>query len=352
MHTVLSLAVLFVVLFSNLSADVVRRAAFDFGSGKIKIQVADVDATSQQILTTLYSENIIVRLSEDLAHQSDGKFSQAIMVQAVEAARTLKQAAVNLCAEEFCGVATEAYRVALNGQDLIDLYLNELSIPVQIISQDDEGKFGFLALLQETKLDPAQTICWDIGGGSFQITFLDKAGRMQSYKGPFGRASIKNAIITHVKHQNPQEVSTPNPMNNEEWLAALAYFDSALPQVPTELRDKLSQPNVQLVGISAHPERLRALGTYQTKDVLMALNDRLNKRDEELSTEHHSPNMAIGELVIIYGLMNALDVDQVAYYRTNGGSTSGLLVSHEHWGPMDWQTNTLEQADLPQGALE
>lgn len=344
MHTVFSLVLLFVILFSNLSADIVRRAAFDFGSGKIKVQVADVDTTSQQILTTLYSEAIIVRLSEDLAHQSDGKFSQAIMVQAVEVARTLKQAAVKFGAEEFCGVATEAYRVALNGQDLVNLYLNELSIPAKIISQDAEGKFGFLALLQETKLNPAQTICWDIGGGSFQITYLNKEGRLQSYKGPFGRASIKNAIITHVKHQNPQEVSTPNPMNNDEWLAALAYFDTALPEVPEDLRDKLNQPDVQLVGISAHPERLRALGSYQSKDVLMALNDRLNKRDEELSAEHHSPNMAIGELVIIHGLMTALDVDQVAYYRTNGGSTSGLLVSHEHWRPMDWQRDTLEQA--------
>lgn len=315
----------------DLNAEIVRRAAFDFGSGKTKLQVADVDTDSHNIVETLYSDAIIVLLSEDAGNHPQGHFSEQIQQQALAATLTLKQKAIELGAEEFMGLATEAYRKAENGQELVDKYLSELNIPVKIIPQEEEGRLGFIALIAETGLDPAQVISWDIGGGSFQITYLDEDSNIQVYMAPFGRITTKNAIIQFVKGEDPLKVSSPNPMSHADWENSLKYFDETLPKVPISLSHKLKADGVRLIGISAHPEKLRSLNTYHTQDVMENLRERITKNDSELSLIHGSPSIAVTELALIQSIMNKLDVSTVDYIRTSSGSTSALLITEKYW---------------------
>lgn len=319
------------LLLTTADASIERRAAFDFGSGKMKVQVADVDTETNHIVKSYMSESEVLRLSEDLARQPDGKFSAEAMDEAIKAAGKLKEKALKHGATEFRGIATEAYRKALNANELVSRYINELDIFVTIVSQDDEGVFGFRSLIEEKKLDRTKTICWDIGGGSFQITFLDEQQKITIYKGPFGRSSMKNAIIEHVKHQNPQSIHSPNPINQSEWQASISYLKGVLLPVPESLLKKLAEPGVQLVGIAAHPEKLRSKGKYHKFDIEKLMRKRLGKTDKELEKEHDSPAIAVTELVLISGVLELLQANEVTYFRTNSGSTSGLLTSEEYW---------------------
>jgi len=312
-------------------AETIRRAAFDFGSGKIKVQIADVDTDTHKILNSIYSEDIIVLLSEDSVHQPQGMFSREIQDRAVSAAKRLKQKSIEYGAIEFKGLATEAYRKAPNSQELVDRYLSELGIPVVIISQEEEGKNGFLALIAETNLDPTQVIAWDIGGGSFQVTYLNDENSIQVYMAPFGRMTTKNAIIEHVKGWNPSEISSPNPMSLSDWNMALDYFGETLPEIPEELAIKLKRSDVQVIGISAHPEQLRLLTRYNVHDISAALEGRLDKTDSELAGVHKAPETAVSELVLVYSILQKLQAQQVNYVRTHSGSTSALLISEEYW---------------------
>lgn len=320
-----------ILCFSIVEGKVVRRAAFDFGSGKIKMQVADVDTESHQILQVIYTEATPVLLSEDSKSHPDYCFSEKIQQQAVDVAKGFKEKAIAHGAVEFCGIATEAYRKAPNGQKLADRYWNALAIPVSIISQQEEGKLGFTAVIVEGKLDPMKCVCWDIGGGSFQITFLDERGGMKFYYGPYGNSTTKNAVIRFVKNHDPIDTLSPNPINEDEWKIALEYFDAILPIPSQELLDKLRDKNVTLIGMDSHPLKLRNLSSYTTNDVLRFLQERLNKNDEELLQVHHNPPYAVTELVLISGIMSKLGVNKVQYVSTRSGSSSGLLVLEEYW---------------------
>lgn len=325
------LFLLFLACVAPVDAEIRRRAAFDFGSGKIKVQVADIDTDNHKILQSIYTEDIVVLLSEDAAHHPEGLFSEEIQRQAIAAASILKQKAHHLGAVEFSGLATEAYRIAPNGNQLVDRYLVELNLPVKIISQFDEGKNGFLALVAENNLDPAQVISWDIGSGSFQVTYLDEEKNIHVYMAPFGRSTTKNALIKNVKGEDPLNVSSPNPMSRTEWESALQYLEAVLPSAPNDLILKLKETDVQLIGISAHPEKLRLLKTYRLDDLFELLEERLNKSDNDLTHTHRSPATAVSELALVCSIMHKLNVDTVHYKRTTSGSTSALLLEEEHW---------------------
>lgn len=325
------LFLLFFAFFIDGNAELVRRAAFDFGSGKIKVQVADVDTDNQSIVHSIYAESIVVLLSEDAANDPQGAFSEEIQKQALTVAQNFKQKALELGAVEFSGLATEAYRKAPNGQNLVDKYLSELNIPVKIISQIEEGKIGFLALVAETDLDPSQVVAWDIGGGSFQITYLDDENNIQVYMAPFGRNTTKNVLIKFVKKEDPSKIGSPNPMSYGKWKNSLKYLNEALPQVPDSLIFKLKMENVKLIGISAHPEKLRNLNTYHLNDITALLEERLNKNDSELAEIHNTPPSAISELALVYSIMQKLDVSSVNYIRTASGSTTALLITEDYW---------------------
>ncbi|HXF29092.1 MAG TPA: hypothetical protein VN457_04520, partial [Chlamydiales bacterium] len=50
-----------------------RRAAFDIGSGEIKMQVSDVDLTVNKIVNVLLTDTAVVRLRENLVKSLDGR---------------------------------------------------------------------------------------------------------------------------------------------------------------------------------------------------------------------------------------------------------------------------------------
>lgn len=322
---------LLITFNTSVEGSTVRRAAFDFGSSKIKLQVADVDTETHIIVKSIYSEAVAVLLSGDAANDPQGFFSKKIRKKALRVTHKLMQKAKDLGAVEYTGVATEAYRKAPNGQSLVDDYLAELNIPVKIISQIEEGQIGFLALIAETNLSPSKVISWDIGGGSFQITYFDEVGNIQVYMAPYGRITTKNAIIKFVKGGDPAKIESPNPMSMAEWENSLEYFKDVLPAVPESLSRKLREVDVQLIGMAAHPERLRSLKTYERNHVIEVLEERLNKCDQELAQVHSSPASALSELVLVYSIMNKLEVFSVDYIRTSSGSTSALLISDEYW---------------------
>lgn len=316
----------------SVQADVVRRAAFDLGSGKMKMQVVDFDTETNRIIKVICREQAMILLAEDLAVQGNNKLSQKAQDSAVAAMCKMKELALSHGVTEFAGIATSAYRQAHNGQQLVDRYKNELSIPVTIISADHEGRLAFSTLVAEKQLNPDQIVCWDIGGGSFQITYLDENGQIKFFADSFGRVSTKNHVITHVKKRDPQLIRTPNPMSAQDWENSLRHLQKTLPQPPEDLVRKLKREDVLLIGVCAHPKQLTKLGSYSQNDVIKARDNLLHKTDQELAKSHTDPSFAITDLALIYHIMQVLDIHRALYLDVFAGSTSGLLTAKEFWG--------------------
>jgi hypothetical protein len=73
----LGVFVIVICCFANIQGETERRAAFDLGSGSLKLLIADVDSNTHNIVNYVFSRNIKIPLSEDLAI-NDGEFGEEI----------------------------------------------------------------------------------------------------------------------------------------------------------------------------------------------------------------------------------------------------------------------------------
>ena len=114
------LVFLFTFLVGTLFGEdqVVRRAAFDIGSGQVKLQVADVDVKTNTIVQKIHAETAFVPLREELTKSLNGRLSDPIQDKYVEAIKGLMDKAAAFNPEVFYAVVTEPLRMAVNGGEL------------------------------------------------------------------------------------------------------------------------------------------------------------------------------------------------------------------------------------------
>jgi hypothetical protein len=116
----------------------VRRAAFDIGSGATKIEVADVNlhvSIHPRAQDAIYSEKTNILLTEDLESNTEGSFSSRILGELEQVLRLFKAKAEEVGAEQFAGVATAAFRKAVNGPEFLRRMETELGIRLRIVTQ-------------------------------------------------------------------------------------------------------------------------------------------------------------------------------------------------------------------------
>ncbi len=321
------------LLSSPLGGEIVRRAAFDFGSGSIRLQVADVETETNRLVGTVYNHVLKTFLSSDLARQIDGSFSDEIQEIAIYSARELKQHALAHNATEFSGIATAAYRQAHNGQELIDRIKREVGIDVRIISQEEEGFFGFQTLVSEFEISADQLVAWDTGAGSLQITYLDALGVPCHYMADFGRCTTADAIIESVKKQDLKKTVSPNPITRQDWTESLHYLHQTLPKMPDSLIAKVKLANVRLVAMGAQPASLKAMGTYTMEDLDTLSDSLLNLTDEQLEHYDSNPTFTVTDAILAKVILQKLNMQKVETRHT-AGSTSGVLTSPSEWKRM------------------
>lgn len=197
-----------------------RRAAFDIGSGQIKMQVSDVDITSNKIINVLLTDAMYVGLRENLANSLDGRLSVEIQNKTVGVISELIKKAAYFSPEAYHAIATEGLRLAKNRDELVKRIENETGVPVTIVSQEEEGVLGFISAVSEADVDLDKAVVWDIGGGSFQITAMC-GGQYSVYLGRFGKTPMKNAML---KIQGKDLDSLPSPKLTLMLLQILFYL--------------------------------------------------------------------------------------------------------------------------------
>src|SRR5215212_3106763 len=90
--------------------------------------------------------------------------------------------------EEVEAVATSAIRTASNGQELLDRIRDETGLEARVLSEEDEARYGYLAIANSTTLDAGFGI--DIGGGSVQVMELRKRKLRNSASWPLGAVRV------------------------------------------------------------------------------------------------------------------------------------------------------------------
>lgn len=310
-----------------------RRAAFDIGSGEIKMQISDVDLTANKIVNVLLTDATPIGLRENIAKSLDGRLSSDMQNKTVDAISELMKKAAPFHPESYRGIATESLRLAKNNDILLERIKNETGLPITLISQEEEGILGFISAISQAEVDLDKAISWDFGGGSSQITT-----RYQDhyfiYQERLGKVPMKNALLTIQKKDDNQQLS-PNPISQAEADQAIQFIQDTIRELPNELRQKLNQPDTTVLAIGINPLWGMPQNTHFTRErVLAELTSRLNLDDEEIKTKDSIQKeyavYRVSNLILAYGMMKALDITQVRFVGTQGANAMGLLLSPQY----------------------
>jgi exopolyphosphatase/guanosine-5'-triphosphate,3'-diphosphate pyrophosphatase len=317
------------------SHKIVRRVAFDIGSGKIKMQVADVDLTINKIVNVLLTDTAKVPLREDLAKSLDGRLSLDMQNKTVQAISQLMEKTLPYHPEAYHAIATEPFRLAKNGTDLAKKIKQKTGLSVTIVSQEEEGILGFTSAINATDANPENAIVWDFGGGSFQITA--KCGDNYSiYQGTLGKVPLKQALLNI---QRRELLFSPNPISKAHADEAIQFIKASVKNIPAELRQTFHRPDVRVLGVGINPLWVTKQRSHFDKiHVLTELESRLNLTDEEIrikdAISHDQKEAAVyivSNLILAYGIMEAFGITQVHYVGTQGANAVGVLLSPQYW---------------------
>jgi len=349
----LILAALILCSFVAVNAqDVTMRAAIDFGSGAVKIQMATVDTDENCIIGKPFlAKHTPLGLTEDVAAHG-GCISEEMTQKALDILRGFKEEALMIASHEghpsmqFTGVATAVFRKAQNGSDLLKLFEEQLGIRFQILPQEEEGKLGFLTAkalfpdVVETSL-----LAWDSGNGSFQMTAKEN-NDYTVYQGPLGHGTVRVLLSKDIRN-GPilQTHESGNPVLPAEAVELTQKITELLPPIPDWLQEKLDSDGVTIAtfgdGESIFALTAQALASFDGikelvqqatisfSDVQKVIDTYLEQGDEVFAAANlHSKTLT--SALHLSAVMQHFNI-KLIYYKRSIGNTPGMLIAPQLW---------------------
>lgn len=316
----------------NLSAaEIERRAAIDVGSGSTKVTIADVDTEKEVILSILFEESFPVPYQAYLESSYDGSFDENIRSLGMHTFHQIKDITEEYQVQKTAAVATAAFREASNGYGFANEVYNETGIPLQVIPQREEGVLAFFSGIAESDSDPENTIVWDIGTGSFQITALNDSDDLTVFMGGVGSIPFRNYIIDLIQGKDSNVITTPNPMTEDEVKDADRFARSMGRKAYPLIKEKIKQDETKLIGIgrlfsnSIGPNGQD--GTIVRKDLRTFINGSVGLTDDELDNPY--ANVDVSNAILVLAFMKALHIHEIEIVDTK--STRGMLIYTPYW---------------------
>lgn len=277
-------------LFSQLFGASQLRAAFDIGTGKIKMQIGWV---YEDHIEALYCQAEPISLLNASILSKEGKITSEGEERIVEVLQSLQSEAKKYGASKFDAVATELFRSAVNGQEVAERLSALTHIPIRIISSEEEGILSFLTIVEEAKLNPEETVVLDVGSGSFQIS-CKEGDRFLVFSAPFGRMATYSLVKT----------------------GRLEMLQTALNCIDPRILKKIQDCKHVVMGIGAHPKHILESKTiYNQRDLNCALETCV---DEDINYT---------DLLLMKMIMESFSIRTIDYRAARAGNTSGIFTS-------------------------
>lgn len=313
------------------------RAAFDIGSGEVKIVVCDVDITTNKVTKTWFSKFTVVKLREDLvksqlldpAHNQYGCLSPEIEQQLIAALNAMKREAERFHPQKWVGVATSVFRTAKNGQEVLDRVQAATGLKIELLPQVEEGKVGFATAVAASNRAPEEIIAWDSGSGSFQLSTMVN-GQLEVYGAEFAKVPAFEALF--AQRNLPYSDTSPNPVHLEESLQLIETISKKLPPIKPWMVDNKKQ----LVAIGGGSDGIFEIGRrvighspFTKEEIWVAIQELSGKDDKYLSRYGKTETIMIA-LNLMYAVMDHCGFENVDYYSTNG-SCAGVAITPYFW---------------------
>jgi len=176
-----------------------RFAAIDVGSNALRLRIVEAESASPRSsrrqsdeLRELHAERAAVRLGRDVF--LDGRLAPAAVSQACEALRRFRELLDLHKVERYRAVATSAVREAENGQLLVERARREAGIELDVIEGIEEARLVRLAIVGRLDLRDKRALLLDLGGGSLELSLVDRGQLRASKSLPIGTVRLLEAF--------------------------------------------------------------------------------------------------------------------------------------------------------------
>lgn len=315
------------------------RAAIDFGSGALKIQMNEVDPAKGRILgEPLIAKFTGVDLTENVA-ANNGSISETVAEKALNILQAYKQEALAIAKDvKFVAVATAVFRKAHNGPALLAHFEQELGIHFKVLSQQEEADLGFAtAKALYPEVPEESLLVWDSGNGSFQFS-----EKHQAFMGQLGHGTVRVLLSRDVRNGPVlQSKEYGNPISSAEALELSKKIANLLPAAPDWFCDKLRGKDTKVVsfgdGESIFALVAQALNflagdkaavkakTISLPDVVSVMDAFVGKSDKEFE-EAGLHGKTLTSAIHLHTAMKHFGID-VLEYKKSIGNAPGMLTT-------------------------
>ncbi|MFZ5718368.1 MAG: Ppx/GppA phosphatase family protein [Pseudomonadota bacterium] len=186
-------------------------AALDLGTNNCRLLIAAPAQTGFRVVEA-YSR--IVRLGEGLSQT--GRLSEAAMERALAALKVAGEKVRRRRVAKFRAIATQACRMAENGQAFVNRVANETGVKLQIISPQEEARLSVTGCLNLLDGAHEAALVVDVGGGSTELSWVDLQAATPGHPPPV-RAwlSVPIGVVTLAERFPEGESAT------EAWFRAM-----------------------------------------------------------------------------------------------------------------------------------
>jgi len=184
---------------------ITKYAAIDIGSNAVRLLVSNVIERKNK--PTLFTKNAMVRvpirLGEDtFTHNSIGIINQQRMIDTMLSFKKLMGVHG---VSHYMACATSALRESENGLELVERILKETEVAVEIIDGKREAEIIAMTDLYDIIKPHKSYLLVDVGGGSTELTIIDRGKTIASKSFKIGTVRLLNKIVTDKEMDSYQK---------------------------------------------------------------------------------------------------------------------------------------------------
>ncbi|MFM8701895.1 MAG: Ppx/GppA phosphatase family protein [Hyphomicrobiales bacterium] len=233
-------------------------AALDLGTNNCRLLVARSNDNGFKILDAF---SRIVRLGEGVA--SSGSLSDHAIERTIDALSVCKAKMVKRGVSRSRLIATEACRIAGNGGLFIERVYDELGLILEVIDRGTEAHLAAAGCLALADPEAEGVILFDIGGGSSEVVYLEKAA----------------SDVSPCKHRVRDWVSMPvGVVNMAERYGGQSISRAVFGDIVKHVRELL-KPFAESLNSGVYTSNFHLLGTSGTVTTLAGVHLNLPRYD-------------------------------------------------------------------------
>lgn len=174
---------------ANAVDDSAVYGALDLGTNNCRLLLARPSRRGFRVVDAF---SRIIRLGEGVSQS--GRLSDAAMARTIDALRVCAGKLDRHGVRRARFVATEACRVAENGEAFIADVRNRIGLDIEILDPEIEAHLAVAGCSSLVDPNAEYVLVFDIGGGSSEIIWLDLTRPGARRRGPGGRIATRDAI--------------------------------------------------------------------------------------------------------------------------------------------------------------